>query len=383
MSSNSFISLQGVRKVYRGQGQEFLAVSDVTMDIREGELISLVGPSGCGKTTVLKILAGLHAADGGAVRIGNAKMPFDPARDIGMVFQQALLLKWRTILDNVLLPAEIVGLPIKAAEEGTANAAMDRFVHSLVDSSREAGYHVLLFSGTRTGKAEDELPAYDDLLRSTAVDAFVVTDTYLGNPQAAWLNDRRAPFVAFGRPWNDPHARHPWVDVDGAAGADMATTHLVERGHHRIAWIGWKKDSLLGEDRRAGWSRALRSRDIPTTGLASRVEDTIASGREASAVLLDEAQPTAFVCASDTLALGVLHTLHDRGLRAGHDIAVTGYDDSQVAQTVPPGLTSVRQPLEQVAVEVVRALEGLLGAPPSRGEGVLLEPTLVVRGSSG
>jgi ABC-type sugar transport system ATPase subunit len=60
---------------------------------------------------VLKILAGLHGADGGSVKIGNAQTPFDPARDIGMVFQQALLLKWRTILHNVLLPAEIVGLP--------------------------------------------------------------------------------------------------------------------------------------------------------------------------------------------------------------------------------------------------------------------------------
>jgi len=110
-----FISLQNVRKVYRSKGAEFLAVSDVTMDVKEGELVSLVGPSGCGKTTVLKILAGLHDADGGTIKIGNSKTPFDPARDIGMVFQQALLLKWRTILDNVLLPAEIVGLPMKAA----------------------------------------------------------------------------------------------------------------------------------------------------------------------------------------------------------------------------------------------------------------------------
>ncbi len=110
-----FIRLRNVRKVYRSQGKEFLAVSDVTMDVREGELVSLVGPSGCGKTTVLKILAGLHDADGGTIQIGNARTPFDPARDIGMVFQQALLLKWRTILDNVLLPAEIVGLPMKAA----------------------------------------------------------------------------------------------------------------------------------------------------------------------------------------------------------------------------------------------------------------------------
>jgi len=115
MSAEPFISLRNVRKVYRSGGAEFLAVSDVTMDVMEGELVALVGPSGCGKTTVLKILAGLHGADGGSVRIGNATTPFDPARDVGMVFQQALLLKWRTILDNVLLPAEIVGLPIKPA----------------------------------------------------------------------------------------------------------------------------------------------------------------------------------------------------------------------------------------------------------------------------
>jgi NitT/TauT family transport system ATP-binding protein len=112
-----FIRLRQLRKVYRSRGQEFLAVSDVTMDVREGELVSLVGPSGCGKTTVLKILAGLHEADGGTVEIGNARSAFNPGRDIGMVFQQALLLKWRTIIDNVLLPAEIIGLPIRAARE--------------------------------------------------------------------------------------------------------------------------------------------------------------------------------------------------------------------------------------------------------------------------
>ncbi len=274
--------------------------------------------------------------------------------------------------------SHLVGLRINPAQEGNANALMDRFVHSLVETSREAGYHVLLFSGDH----DDPLAGYDNLLRSTAVDAFVVTDTYLGNPQAAWLEARRAPFVAFGRPWDIADARHPWVDVDGARGAELATTHLLERGHERIAWIGWRKDSRIGEDRRSGWSRALHARGLSTTGLASRVEDTVSSGREASAVLLDEARPTAFVCASDTLAMGVLHTLGERGLTAGRDVAVVGFDDSQVAQTVPPGLTSVRQPLEQVAVEVVKALEGLLGHPPVIGPGVLLAPSLAVRGTS-
>jgi len=116
-AAEPMIRLRNVRKVYRTGGREFVAISDVTMDIAEGDLVSLVGPSGCGKSTLLKILAGLHDADEGEVAIGNARSAFVPGRDVGMVFQQALLLKWRTILENVTLPAEILGLPLRQARE--------------------------------------------------------------------------------------------------------------------------------------------------------------------------------------------------------------------------------------------------------------------------
>ncbi len=112
-----FIRISGLRKVYRRGSAEFLAISDVTFDVAAGELVSLVGPSGCGKTTLLKILAGLQDYDSGEARIGSAAHPFDPSRDIGMVFQQALLLKWRRVLANVMLPAEILGLPIRESRE--------------------------------------------------------------------------------------------------------------------------------------------------------------------------------------------------------------------------------------------------------------------------
>jgi NitT/TauT family transport system ATP-binding protein len=112
-----FIKLENVRKVYRTRKTEFLALSDVTLDVAAGELVSLVGPSGCGKSTLLKILAGLHSHDGGTVTVGSGGHTFEAGRDVGMVFQQALLLKWRKVTDNVLLPAEILGLPMKQARE--------------------------------------------------------------------------------------------------------------------------------------------------------------------------------------------------------------------------------------------------------------------------
>jgi NitT/TauT family transport system ATP-binding protein len=108
-----FIHLGGVRKHYA----DHPAILDASFDVLPGELVSLVGPSGCGKSTLLKILAGLIPHDGGEVRIGSATHPFDPGRDVGMVFQAPLLLKWRRILENVLLPAEILGVPAKAARE--------------------------------------------------------------------------------------------------------------------------------------------------------------------------------------------------------------------------------------------------------------------------
>lgn len=278
--------------------------------------------------------------------------------------------------------SRLVGLRLTPAQEFTANMAMDRFVHALVEAARDVDHHVLLFSGgpVAEGERPDPLGGYDDLLRATAVDAFVVTDTYLGNPQTVALTRRGAPFVAFGRPWDDPDATHPWVDVDGAAGTEAATRHVREQGHERIAWLGWEPGSRIGEDRRSGWYRAMTGHALPTAGLEAAVPDTVDAGREAAAALLDSAGPTAFVCASDTLAVGVLHALAERGRVPGREIAVVGFDDSQVAQVM--GLTSVRQPLEQVAGALVEALAGLLAPSDREVREVLLAPTLAIRRTS-
>ncbi len=274
--------------------------------------------------------------------------------------------------------SHLFGLRFEQAQEGTSNALMDRFLHSLVEVTSRTGHHVLLFSGD----PEDPLDGYDDLLRSTAVDAFVVTDTYAGTPQSGFLQERGAPFVAFGRPWDEPEADHAWIDVDGAHGARIATEHLLGQGHRRVAWLGWEKTSRIGQDRRLGWEAALTAAGVQVDGLGVRLDDNVDAARMAAHALLEDPSITAFACASDTLGIGVLHACAERGLRPGADIGVVGFDDSLAAQVTWPGLTSVRQPLEQVAVELVQILYTVLAHKPLTDRGRMLQPALVVRGSS-
>lgn len=277
--------------------------------------------------------------------------------------------------------SHLVGLRVEQAVEGSASGLMDRFLHSLVEACGAAGQHVLLFTAD---DIDDPVSGYDNLLRSAAVDAFVLTDTYRGNPQVQWLHEKQVPFVAFGRPWQEPAADHPWVDVDGRAGVALAVDHVVDRGHRRVAWVGWQRNSFIGEDRRSGWVERMHERGLSTSRLSARGDDTVDFGRRAAHALLDSERPTAFICASDTLAMGVLEELRSRGLRTGgnlnHEVAVVGFDDSLTAQVAD--VTSVRQPLEQVAVEVVKLLHERLTHPMTGQPGVLLEPTLAMRSTS-
>jgi NitT/TauT family transport system ATP-binding protein len=85
------------------------ALRDITLEVGRGEFVSLVGPSGCGKSTLLRIVSGLRPATVGRVVVGGREV-IRPISEIGMVFQAPVLLKWRSVLDNVLLPAELAGL---------------------------------------------------------------------------------------------------------------------------------------------------------------------------------------------------------------------------------------------------------------------------------
>jgi len=110
------ITLQGIHKAYLTSSGRTVALQDVNLKVANDEFVALVGPSGCGKSTLLRIISALIRPSRGTASINNAPV-LSPSRDVGIVFQQAVLLPWRSVLDNVLLPAEILGLDIKKARE--------------------------------------------------------------------------------------------------------------------------------------------------------------------------------------------------------------------------------------------------------------------------
>jgi NitT/TauT family transport system ATP-binding protein len=104
-----FISLERVGMTYQARSGPVEALRDISFGVGRGEFLALVGPSGCGKSTLLRIVAGLRIPTAGAVSVEGRPVT-RPHASVGMVFQAPVLLRWRSILDNVLLPAELAGL---------------------------------------------------------------------------------------------------------------------------------------------------------------------------------------------------------------------------------------------------------------------------------
>ncbi|MCC9077731.1 LacI family DNA-binding transcriptional regulator [Litorilinea aerophila] len=276
----------------------------------------------------------------------------------------------------------LIGYSWKPMPPDQVNPILDKFLTSTVEAAEEAGYHLLLFPLRR--EDQEAVAQYRELIVTGRVDGFILSSTNYDDPRIRLLLDSRFPFVAFGR--TNPDWDFPYVDVDGRAGTCMATRHLLEQGHRRIALLAWPDHSRAGTARFNGYLQAMAEAGIPICDeWIRRGEGHFNTGYQHTRELLAlpaDRRPTAVVAVDDQQAIGAMRAAQEAGLAVGPDFGVTGFDDTPGVQLLSPPLTSVRQPIWEVGQRIVQLLVAILRGEEPAERHILLQPELIVRQSS-
>ncbi|GIF15381.1 transcriptional regulator [Actinoplanes teichomyceticus] len=261
------------------------------------------------------------------------------------------------------------------------------FLGAIADELAPTGLAITLLTSAGSG---DLIPA-----RDVAMDGALVYSCDPTSPAVAWLQRRRLPLVFVDQAPVDDYA---CVNVADREGARAAARHLLDLGHRRIAYAtvgahgpyglltaaAVPTEGYASVQRRLGWDDVLQPAGIRPLIIREPFERVDDVRRDARELLSGPERPTAVLCFSDATAVGVRQAADDLGLRVPDDLSLVGFDDSPLASRIQPGLTTVRQDVEEKGRSAAALLTAALRRP-DRGDAarVLLPATLVVRGSTG
>ena len=251
-----------------------------------------------------------------------------------------------------------------------------RVVSGLFSVLRPRGVNLVLMF-VETDEMRRQLAGY---LRQGHVDGVLLVSSHAQDPLPHMLSELGLPAVLSERPAGALGLSY--VDSPQRAGARLAADHLAARGCRRVATIFGPMDMPAGRDRLDGFREAMSRNGhscIPAVG----GDFTQESGSAAMARLLEEhPEVDGVFAANDLMALGAITVLHERGRRIPEDVAVVGFDDSHAALLCRPPLTTVHQPVEEMAAQMARLLLDRIDCPELPAASAIYDPTLVVRASA-
>ncbi|WP_330287030.1 LacI family DNA-binding transcriptional regulator [Streptomyces sp. NBC_00576] len=274
----------------------------------------------------------------------------------------------------------LVDLVVHSLDSSWSGAVL----HGVEEAAHDAGLEMVVSAGlTRTRGGRPERGWLDKLTtRGSAGVLFNLAE--LTPSQYAWLDQHHIPFVMIDPVLEPP----PGVVSVGAAnwhGGVTATEHLLALGHERIAVIAGYRRKMCSSARVAGYRSALVTagvRQRPEYVRYGSFDETVAHRRMLELLDLPEPPTAVFVC-SDKMALGAYKALAERKLRVPEDVSVVGFDDLAEARWVSPALTTVRQPLSEMAATALRLLVRMMAGERPEGTRTELSTRLVERGSTG
>jgi DNA-binding LacI/PurR family transcriptional regulator len=167
------------------------------------------------------------------------------------------------------------------------------------------------------------------------------------------------------------------VGVDERAAGRIATEHLIGLGHERIGFVAGHEFAVPTREKSLGRLDALRTAGL-TDGLVAHADFTVAGGRAALRELLsrDGGRPTGVICSSDLMAIGAVQEASAQGVRVPEELSVVGFDGIAAAAWTQPPLTTVEQPIEEIARTAIGALRGQIDRPDQRQPSYVFRPRL-------
>jgi len=253
-------------------------------------------------------------------------------------------------------------------------------IRGVEDVANEHGMSVVL---TESGSRHAPGPEWIEGVMRRRPIGVVLVFSDLPSEYRDMLRSRAIPFVIID-PAGDPSPDVPSVGSANWSGGLMATRHLIELGHTRIAAITGPDDMMCSHARIDGFRSAMTSAGLAIPPDWIRFGDFHVSGGRTNGrdLLSSDDRPTAIFAGSDLQALGVIESARALGLRIPDDVSIVGYDDIPLARWVSPTLTTIRQPLKRMAEEASRLVIRMSQAPLEGTPRMDLATNLVVREST-
>ncbi len=242
--------------------------------------------------------------------------------------------------------AEMVGVVVSDIE----NPHFATMVRAIEDALYERGKRVLLCNASEDAAKQ---ASYLDVMAAERVLGVLISPSDPDGPEIGRLIDLGIPVVAFDRHVSDPRADA--VTADNVQAARTACRLLIEAGHRRIGFVAGRPDVQTGDDRLAGYRMEMAASGLEGRAVAGGF--TVEGGHSATERLLDE-EPriTALIVSNNQMTLGALQVLRERGLAIPGDVALVAFDDPAWANLLDPPLTTLAQPLRQMAAAAVDLL---------------------------
>jgi DNA-binding LacI/PurR family transcriptional regulator len=274
----------------------------------------------------------------------------------------------------------MIGLLVPSLE----NPIFPALAQAMEERATEAGYASILCNTTAAAFREVD---YVHMLLDRGADGMIFISCEMTNMSGIHdhygrLVDEGARLVFVNGALNTLNV--PSVGVDEQTAGELATQHLIDLGHERIGYVAGPDHYLPTRQKAAGWASALDATGLEADGLVAHGDDfTIEAGRAALRELLGRKQrPTGVICSSDLMAIGVLQEAAAQGLRVPEDLSIVGFDGIEATAWTNPSLTTVEQPIEEIAETAVNALRTRMDAPTKPLPDSFFRPRLRKRAST-